>query len=429
MLNLTRRFFLKSTGALAVYSGIAPVHAVRGMEKVLAAGGGKAVTRGKSLVVIFLRGGMDGLNFVVPHGESAYYDLRQAIAIDRPGSEDGAEDLDGHFGLHPAAQSLKPLFDAQTALAIHAVGYDENTRSHFEEQDTWETGVIGNTVNSDGWLNRHLLTSSGNGPVRAISVGSSLPRILQGSAPAFAIRGLQDIKLPGVAGNETVVGAALEHAYARDAGAEADAARDLLSEAGLDTLDAIRHLRRVASQPYRPVAAYPDTGLAKNLREVARLIKADIGLEVAEIDFGGWDTHNNQGGATGGYANRVRELTEGLSAFTTDLADRLEDVLVVTMSDFGRTARENGSRGTDHGWANCMLALGGPARRAAKQAGKPVIGTWPGLESHQLNQGRDLKDTTDFRDVLAEIVSVHLGNEHLKTVLPDHEFKPVGLVG
>ena len=196
-----------------------------------------------------------------------------------------------------------------------------------------------------------------------------------------------------------------------------------------ETLGVIRHLRRVADQPYRPATAYPDTRLAGNLREVARLIKSDIGLEVAEVDFGGWDTHNNQGGATGGYANRVRELTEALAAFTLDLENRLDDVLVLTLSDFGRTARENGSMGTDHGWANCMLALGGPARRAAKQAGRPVIGTWPGLESHQLNQGRDLKHTTDFRDVLAEVVSVHLGNEHLKTVLPEHEFKPVGLVG
>lgn len=421
----TRRFFLKTTGALAAYTGIAPLDLVRGMEQVE----DQPVAAGKTLVVIFLRGGMDGLNFIIPFGDTDYYNLRSSIAIAQPDSgPDAALDLDGFFALHPRAAALNPMFESNLAVALQAVGYDRNTRSHFAEQDTWETGVVGNTINSDGWLNRHLLTSKGHGPIRAVSIGNTLPRILQGNAPAHAIRGLTDIKLPGASGQQETIAAALEHAYTRTPEDHVDPAMDLLSQTGLDTLSAIRQLRAVSRKPYNPKVPYPGGRLGNSLREVARLIKADVGLEVAEVDYGGWDTHNNQGGIGGAFGNLVQGLADAVRAFTLDLEDRMDDILLLTLSDFGRTARENGSSGTDHGWANCMLAVGGLVQKTETDKARRVVGRWPGLAPARLNQGRDLLHTTDFRDVLGEVVREHLGNPNLTTVLPDHEFKPVGLV-
>ncbi len=417
-MNVTRRYFLKSSGALALYCGFAPGRLLNAAETT-------TVRPGKTLVVIFLRGGMDGLNFIVPHGDPAYQGLRKNLRIAAPGQTDGAIDLDGFFGLHPRAGALKDLFAKGQARALHAVGYDLNTRSHFEEQDTWETGVIGNTISSDGWLNRHLLTSGGNGPVRAVSIGDNLPRILRGKAPAFALHGIADLKLPSVSKNDDVaMRAALEHAYCTPLPEHHLAAQDLLSDTARTTLDGIDVIKKAAAQKYQPDATYPKNEFARRLSEAARLIKTGIGLEVVEIDYGGWDTHQNQGSIQGNYANLVQNLADGLAAFHKDMGDRMKDTLVLTISDFGRTAAENGTGGTDHGWANCMLALGA---LPAKSSG-PVLTKWPGLAKDQLHQGRDLLHTTDFRDVLGEVVGDHLGNHALKSVLPNHTFKPVGLV-
>jgi uncharacterized protein (DUF1501 family) len=449
-MHLTRRYFLKASGAVAVYLGVAPTlalaQAAKGSGLLLPDGtpapgsqppAPQSVKKGKVLVVIFLRGGADGLNLVVPFGDSAYYDLRRSIAIPKPGAGDNtAIDLDGFFGLNPRMKDLMPHFKSGLAVAAHAVGYDKNTRSHFEEQDTWETGIIGNTLNSDGWLNRHLLTSSGHGPLRAVSIGDSLPRILHGRAQAFAVRGLDDLSIPSGKASQDAVTAALEHAYccgpdkrAKDA---ADA-RDLLNQSATATLDGMKQLRAMAQQKYEPATTYPNTGLAKKLAQVARLIKADVGLEVAEVDINGFDTHAYQGNAVGALGNLASELAGAMDAFARDLGDKMDDTVVVTLTDFGRTAAENGTQGTDHGWGNCMFLMGGAVQRAnkaAESAGKPrtVAGTWPGLKPDQLHQRRDLLNTTDFRDVLGELVSVHLGNNALKDVLPSHTFKPVGLV-
>ncbi len=429
-MELTRRYFLKSSGALAAYLGVAPLTALAGGVRIRK----QPVAKGKTLVVIFLRGGADGLNLVVPFGDPHYRRLRPSLAIASPGVDAGAIDLDGHFGLHPRLAPLKGLFDENLVVAAHAVGYSRNTRSHFEEQDTWETGVIGNTVNSDGWLNRHLATSEGRGPIRAVSIGDSLPRILHGKAPAYAIRGLSDLTLPAGAGDPARIAAALEHAYSCDGCREASAARDLLAQTATTTLDGIEQLRGVVGEEYVAAAEYPQTETARRLREVARLIKAGVGLEVAEVDLGGWDTHADQGQAGGGQlGNLAGELAGAMAAFMRDLGERTEDVVVVTMTDFGRTAEENGTRGTDHGWANAMLLAGGPvwrANRAAESAGAPrkVAGMWPGLAPDQLHEGRDLLHTTDFRDVIGELVSVHLGNPNIQAVLPSHEFRAVGLV-
>ena len=389
----------------------------------------KPVTKGKTFVAIFLRGGMDGLNFIVPYKDPGYSQLRKSIALGAPGATDGLLDLDGFFGLNPRAAAIAPLFKNGTAMALHAVGYDLNTRSHFEEQDTWETGVTGNTVNSDGWLNRHLITSEGHGPVRAVSIGNVLPRILRGRAPAFALHGISDLTLPGANNiGDAQMSAALEHAYCTPPREHASAAQDLLSQTAQTTLDGVHLIKSKMATMVPTTTKYPDTDFGRKLQQIAQLIKADIGLEVAEVDYDGWDTHQGQGNVVGQYGDRVQGFAEGLAAFTKDLGDRLNDTMILTMSDFGRTAAENGTGGTDHGWANCMIAVGGNlATASAGGIVKPVLSKWPGLEKDQLHQGRDLLHTTDFRDVLGEVVSVHLGNPQIKTVLPSHDFKPVGI--
>jgi uncharacterized protein (DUF1501 family) len=424
-MHITRRYFLQSTGALALYCGINPLKTLADVGMTPA--DVKPVTRGKTFVAVFLRGGMDGLNFIVPFGDPGYRGLRPSLGLGTPGAPGGVLDLDGFFGLHPNAAALAPYFKNGMAMALHAVGYDLNTRSHFEEQDTWETGVAGNTINSDGWLNRHLLTSQGHGPVRAISIGDVLPRILRGRAPAFALRGISDLTLPSEGNvSDTQMFAAIEQAYCTPPREHVSAAKDLLSETAQTTLDGIEIIKQKMAEGYVTKVQYPKTDFGNKLAEVARVIKSDIGLEVAEIDYGGWDTHQNQ---NTNYGNLVRDFAEGLNAFAQDLGDRMSDVLVLTMSDFGRTAAENGTAGTDHGWANCMLAMGGNlATASAGGIVKPVLSRWPGLEKSQLHEGRDLLHTTDFRDVLGEVVSVHLGNPAIKTVLPSHDFQPVGFL-
>ena len=427
-MHITRRYFLKSTGALAVYCGINPLRTLADVG--LTPADVKPVSKGKTFVAIFLRGGMDGLNVIVPYKDPSYRDLRRTLALDMPGGKDGVLDLDGFFGLNPRAAAMAPLFKNGTAMALHAVGYDLNTRSHFEEQDTWETGVTGNTVNSDGWLNRHLITSQGHGPVRAVSIGNVLPRILRGKASAIALHGISDLVLPDMPQiSDTQMGAALEHAYCTPPREHTSAAQDLLSQAAGTTIDGINLIKSKMATLIASPTVYPATEIGRRLQQVAQLIKADIGLEVAEIDYDGWDTHSNQGGATGQHATLLQGFADAMAVFAKDLGDRLNDVLVLTMSDFGRTAAENGTGGTDHGWANCMIAVGGGlATSSAGGIAKPVLANWPGLAKEQLHQGRDLLHTTDFRDVLGEVVSAHLGNPQIKTVLPNHDFKSVGML-
>jgi uncharacterized protein (DUF1501 family) len=425
-MDMTRRFFLQSTGVLGVYCGLSPFNI---LGQSAAAADGNPVTRGRTLVVIFLRGGMDGLNFIVPFKDPGYHAMRKSIRLGEPGTENGVLDLDGFFGLNPRGAALAPLFASGAATALQAVGYSRNTRSHFEEQDVWETGVTGNTISSDGWLNRHLATSEGYGPVRAVSIGDNLPRILRGKAAAYALRGIADLSLPSAGKNDGVMmKAALEHAYCTEPDAHFSTARDLLAQTAHATLDGIERIRAVAAQPYRPKAAYPKSELARRLQEAARLIKAGLGVEVVEIDYGGWDTHQNQGGITGSYGNLVQGLAEAIAAFHADMGDLMNDTLLLTISDFGRTAAENGTGGTDHGWANAMLAVGGGLVKGSDGKPLPVLANWPGLVKEQLHEGRDLLHTVDFRDVLGEVVSVHLGNPRIKTILPEHEFKAVGLL-
>ncbi|MCU0751971.1 MAG: DUF1501 domain-containing protein [Akkermansiaceae bacterium] len=289
-MDTNRRQFMRTTGTAAIFGGLAPLH-------LLAADAPQPVRKGKTLVAVFLRGGIDGLNFVVPHGDPDYYKHRKAIAIPRPaGDPNTCRDLDGFFGLHPAAASLLPLFKDHRAVALQAVGYAENTRSHFEEQDTWETGVVGHSLSSDGWLNRHLASSSGHGSIRAVAIGGNLPRILRGRAPAYAIRGVADLGMPQMRGDAEAIRAALETAYCSKPAAGHGALAGLLSQTAAATLEGTRQLEAVAKQEYKPAngANYGKTGIALQFREAARLIKAGIGTEVIELDYGGWDTHNGR---------------------------------------------------------------------------------------------------------------------------------------
>jgi uncharacterized protein (DUF1501 family) len=361
--------------------------------------------RGKVLVAVFQRGAVDGLSMVVPHAEPAYYEGRGSIAIPRPaaGSAETALDLDGFFGLHPAMQALVPLWDARRLAIVHACGAPEATRSHFDAQDYMESGTPGVKTTLDGWLARAIRSRSPAkpSPFNAVALGPGLPRSLRGDAGAVALTSLRDFDVQA----QTPAGAAgvdprrgFEALYERGV-------RDVLHGTGRDTFEAIRMLRAAAPQRFAPEhgAEYPRGRFGDSLRQIAQLIKADVGLEVAFTDSGGWDTHAGQGGAQGALANRLGELGQGLAALHRDLGDRMADVVVLTMSEFGRTVRENGNRGTDHGHATAMLVLGGPVR------GGTMYGRWPGLAREQLFEGRDLAVTTDFRHLFSEIARRHLG--------------------
>jgi len=378
-------------------------------------------TRKKILVAIFQRGAADGLNIVVPHGERAYYSLRPTIAVPRPAGSgdqraDAAIDLDGFFGLHPSLAPLKPLFDQQHLAIVDAAGSPDPTRSHFDAQDYMESGTPGLKGTNDGWMNRALPKAEGKvSPVRALSLGPVLPRAMRGPEPAIALQSVGDFQV-----RNAEAAKAFEQMYAESK----DAA---LQAAGRETFEAVALLQAVQKQPYQPAAGamYPGGRFGESLRQVAQLIKADVGVEMAFADIGGWDHHVNELGqraSEGQLANLLREYGQALSAFWQDMGDRMQDVVVVTMSEFGRTARENGNRGTDHGHANCMFVMGGAVK------GGKVYGKWPGLEAEQLYERRDLALTTDFRDVLGELVARHMGNRSLPGVFPGYEPKFLGLV-
>jgi len=400
----SRRVFLKGS-ALAMFGvGALPAWLTR---SVFAAE--SVENRKKILVAIFQRGAVDGLNMVVPFGEPRYYQLRPSIAIPKPdGSANAAVDLDGFFGLHPALAPLKPMYDARQLAIVDAVGSPDPTRSHFDAQDYMESGTPG-LRGADGWLNRALPMETGTvSPVRAVSLGDTLARSLRGHNDAVAVRSLNDFQVHDPHG-----ASAFESMYE-------NSSDTLLHGTGRETFNAVKIVQSIQKQTYVPAggAAYPNGGFGRSMQQIAQLIKANVGVEVAFADIGGWDTHVNETGgkATDGQlANNLAQFGQSLAAFYQDLGDRMDDVTVVTMSEFGRTVKENGDRGTDHGHANVMFVMGGDVR------GGKVYGDWPGLAQEQLYEERDLALTTDFRDVLGELVSRHLGNTNMKSVFPGYE--------
>jgi uncharacterized protein (DUF1501 family) len=364
-------------------------------------------------VCIFLRGAADVLNMVVPHGEADYYRQRPTIAIPRPddrrvGADRRTYDLDGFFGLHPALAPLLPAWQAQQLAIVHACGAPDESRSHFLAMELMERGVETGSGPASGWIGRHLATLDTNNlsPLRAIGFGERLQRSLQGSVPAAALRSIADFHLGGQLPTRPLQ-SALAVLYQDDAELAA------LAQGTLATLDLLEKLDPVG---YRPAAEahYPDGDFGLGLRQIAMLVKAEVGLEVACLDLGGWDTHIAQGGSEGWLASLLTELSGGLAAFYADLQAQLGQVTVVVMSEFGRRVQENGGLGTDHGHGSMMLLLGGGVR------GGRVHGQWPGLAPEQLVGPGDLAVTTDYRDVLAELVQLRLGNSQLDAVFPGY---------
>jgi len=373
----------------------------------------------KKMVVLFQRGAMDGLNVVVPFAEPNYYRLRPTIAIPQPqsGSLDAALDLDGFFGLHPSLQPLQSLFQSGQLAVVQAVGSPDPTRSHFDAQDFMESGTPGVKATEDGWLNRAMqsMPEESASPFRAVAFGPYLPRTLSGSAPAVAIPDLKQFKMYGP--QQTVEGG-FEAMYAQTVD-------QALRGVGTETFEAIDQLKKINPDAYQPEngAQYPTSRFGKSLMEIAELFKADVGLEVAFLDSGGWDHHVNEGGVQGQLSNLLRDLGQGIAAFHQDMGDRMGDVVFVSMSEFGRTAHENGNRGTDHGHANSMFVMGGDVK------GGKVYTRWPGMNDGQLYQDRDLAVTTDYRSVLGEIMTKHMGDRDLKTVFPGFENDPRQFLG
>jgi uncharacterized protein (DUF1501 family) len=394
-MNRSRRRFLKSTGLGFFALGLPPSFLVRAAQA-------QQVGKGKTMVVVFMRGAVDGLNAVIPFKEPAYYNLRPSIAIAEPASgEERAIDLDGFYGFHPALAPLKSIYDKGHLAVVHAAGSPDNTRSHFDAQDYMEIGTPGIKNTPDGWLNRCLNEQKKNGSsFRGVALTAQLPRILTGSAPALTLSSIDEFRLR----NEAMA-ATLQNLYTGTSDA-------MFRFNGQSLFAAMAELRRVESKIPPSAERYPVGRFGASLAQIVRLIKADVGLEIAFTEIQGWDTHVNQGGAKGQMANRLKDLSEGLATFYRDLGDRVEDVVLITLSEFGRTARENGNRGTDHGHASVMFALGGLVR------GGKVYGHWPGLAPEVLHEGRDLDLTTDFRTVCGEVISRHLGQKDLTRIFP-----------
>ncbi|MGH7322935.1 MAG: DUF1501 domain-containing protein [Candidatus Rokuibacteriota bacterium] len=411
---VTRRALLKHGGVALVSFGIAPRFLARTAH---AAVGGP---RPRVLVAIFQRGAADGLNIVIPFGEPTYARLRPSIAIRPPGqgAEDGALDLDGFFGLHPSLSPLHPLWKRGELACVHAVGSPAATRSHFDAQDFMEAGTPGVKSTADGWLNRCLQHGGQRdepSAFRAVALTPILPRALQGPAGTLAVPSIEAFDLRGLSAD---VHRGFESLYR-------DAVRDFLGGTGRATFNALERLRAARPTARAPEhgAVYPRGRFADVLRQTAQLIKADLGLEVAFLEIGGWDHHVAEGGARGLLATRLEEFGQGLAAFWQDLGELRDDVVVLTMTEFGRTVRENGNRGTDHGHATVMFVLGGRVR------GGQVYGRWPGLGPEQLFEGRDLALTTDFRDLFAEIALRHLGVPAAAPLFPGYRLRPEAFPG
>jgi uncharacterized protein (DUF1501 family) len=416
----TRRSFMKA-GALALLGmGSVPRFLIR---TAYAQG---TAARPKILIALFQRGAVDGLSMIVPHGDRDYYGSRGSIAVARPsaGSAEATIDLDGFFGLHPEMGPLKPAWDDHRLAIVHACGSPDITRSHFDAQDYMESGTPGVKTTQDGWLARGLqaVASVPASPFRAVALGSQLPRSLRGDVGAVAMGTLTDFDVKQDSGS---MGGGSVNARRGFESLYEQGVRDLLHGTGRETFEAVKMLRSANPQRFAPEngAQYPRGKFGESLKQIAQLIRADVGLEVAFADMGGWDTHANQGNEKGQLAQRLTEFSQSLAALYRDLGERMADVVVVTMSEFGRTVHENGNRGTDHGHATAMLVLGGPVK------GGRVAGRWPGLAREQLYEGRDLVVTTDFRNLFAELAVRHLGVTATAPLFPGFPVNPAKFPG
>ena len=420
---MNRRIFLKNGSMAMLALGFAPAFVTNAVQAARA--------RRKVLVTVFQRGAVDGLSMVVPYGEEWYYKARPSIGIPKPGADTGVVDLDGFFGMHPKMAPLADLFHRNELAIVHACGSPDPTRSHFDAQDYMESGTPGVKSTQDGWLNRylHAREHADATPFRAVSLTQQLPRTLQGTAPALAIAqvgkfGIQAGKQSDMmqAGFESQYAAAAEQMLGKGGGAARTESG--LGRTGVEAFDAVKMMKDAKIGGVYTAAngaEYPKSGFGDAMKQIAQLIKSDLGLEVAFTELGGWDTHVQQGNATGQLATRLDDLAKGLAAFYTDMGEAMSDVVVITMSEFGRAVNENGNRGTDHGHANAMMIMGGPVK------GGKVYGKWPGLAPDRRYENRDLAVTTDFRDVFTELVTKHLDAKSTATIFPG--FKTSGALG
>ncbi len=379
--GVTRRGFMKNGALALVGTSVIPAFLTRSVMAEMTT----AAANKKKLVVLFQRGAADGLNIVVPYQEKNYYAMRPSIAI----QQKDVMDLNGFFGLHPPMAAFKPLYDQGHLAIVHAAGSPDTTRSHFDAQDYMESGTPGVKSTQDGWLNRALQAEPLTGKpsaFRAVALGTQVPRTLQGKVPAIAVNNLADFSVGGKGPQTSPISNAFQAMYDQSSDA-------VLHGTGQETFEAVKMLKAADPAKYQPAAGvvYPNTPFGNSLKQIAQLMKANLGVEAAFSDIGGWDTHQNQGNANGQLANRLKEFSETIAAFWKDMGTDAENVTLVTMSEFGRTARQNGTGGTDHGHANVMFVLGGQVK------GGKVYGKWPGLANEQLNEGRDLAVTTDFR--------------------------------
>ncbi len=399
---MERRTFIKCTG-------LAALNLMWGLNGRLWAGGSAHRRR---LVVVLLRGAVDGLSVVVPYAESEYYGLRPNIAIPQPGKTDGAIKLDNRFALHPALARIHPLWEQGKLAFVHAGGSPDPSRSHFEAQDYMETGTPGTKTTPDGWMNRLIPYVPGPvGPTTAVNLGPVIPRILKGKATVTNVT-LGPGGRPWSVLDRPRVGSAFDKLYSGDdplsmAYKEGRAGRKALMESmqpAIDPMHTALDTRSVRNGANNPV------------RQLARLMRNDPKLTLAFFAVGGWDTHVNQGGVNGQLANRLRRLAEGLSLLGEGLGPELDNTVVVVMSEFGRTVRENGNGGSDHGHGNVMWLFGGNVN------GRRVYGRWAGLTPNALYEGRDLPVFTDFRDVLSMVLVNHLQLQPnlIGTIFPDH---------
>ncbi len=414
-MSISRRFFLRN-GALAL-AGTTALPAF--LTLAVFAATTESSAQGKRLVVIFQRGAADGLNIVIPWREPNYYAMRPTIAI----PQQKVIDLDGFFGLHPSLASFEPLYRQGHLAVVHATGSPDATRSHFDAQDYMESGTPGLKSTQDGWLNRALQAEDiraiqPHTAFRAVALGPDVPRTLAGKIPALAISNVQDFAIGGRGPKQAPASMAFESMYDHSSDS-------LLHSTGDSTFEAIRMLRATDPARYVPSADadYPDSPFAKNMKQIAQLLKANLGLEAAFTDLTGWDTHQNQGSVDGQLANRLRDFSGSIAAFWRDMGPDAENITLVTMSEFGRTAHQNGTGGTDHGHANAMFVLGGNVK------GGKVYGKWPGLANEQLNEGRDLAITTDYRQVLGEVVSKTIGATNLDVTFPGARLNPRAFLG
>jgi len=368
-------------------------------------------SRGDILVCIFQRGGMDGLNAVIPYGDPNYYRLRSSLRIPEPksGAEKTAIDLDGFFGLHPSLFPLKNIWDEQTLAIVHAVGSPFPTHSHFDAMDFMEHGSPGDKNLQSGWLARQLETSGSQNlsPLRAVSIGTMVQSSLQGSVSAVALSSVDEFRfgrrydIPSLFEFENSVASSFKF------GSPLDSAAGVAFQAA-EIVDSISIDGRLSA----PSVEYPESDFGQSMRLLAQLIKAEVGLEAATVDIGGWDTHIDQGAIEGQMPRLLSDLSESLNAFYRDMGEEMGHITIVTMSDFGRRVIENAGGGTDHGYGNVMFVIG------RNIAGGKVYGQWPGLAPENLADPGDLAVTTDFRTVLGEIVQKRLLNDRLAEIFP-----------